>query len=315
MNTTTVKYSLIVSLTAGLIGFGLVGCGGGKDDPTAVALRPPKGELGGGGGAGDGGSKAKANGGGGAPAQTGGFGKITGRIVVPESDKGSIPSPEVIKYAVGKAPVDSGFCAAQMPIFDDSLEINPMNLGIKNVFFYLEEKPNGGKDGVKEKIESQALWPSAGEGMEGKLVLDQQNCTYKPHAMIVLAGQSFVANSQDAVVHSYKGSPSKSTAFNITIPQNGTKEVTPFTRPERSPVSIICATHNWMQGYQLPLDHPYAAVTDADGGFTISDLPAGEHEFIVWHEKGGKIMEHTVVVNGGEETDIGEITVRLSQLR
>ena len=45
-----------------------------------------------------------------------------------------------------------------------------------------------------------------------------------------------------------------------------------------------------MTAYHLPLDHPFAAVSAADGSFEIKDLPAGKHEFKVWHEA-GKMVE------------------------
>jgi hypothetical protein len=45
------------------------------------------------------------------------------------------------------------------------------------------------------------------------------------------------------------------------------------------------------------LDHPYAAVTDAEGAFTIPDLPSGKHTFVVWHEAvDGNFIERKLVV-------------------
>lgn len=308
MKTKQFQLSLALVLTASALSLGLWGCGGGgKDDPTEVALRPPKVEQSGGGGTPAGGGPDGNGGGGPVASPKEGFGSITGRIVIAESDASNVPQQDVIRYAVGTAPVDSGVCASQMPIFDDSLVVNPMNRGIKNTFFYLEEKPRGGKD----SIASQSSWPGA---TDSKLVLDQINCTYKPHAMIVNAGESFTANSQDPVVHSYKGSPPSSTSFNENVPSNGSIEVNVFSRPESKPVPISCATHNWMSGYQLPLDHPYGAVTDDNGKFTITDLPSGDHEFIIWHEKGGTIFEREYTIVADEENDLGEITIRLSQL-
>jgi hypothetical protein len=61
--------------------------------------------------------------------------------------------------------------------------------------------------------------------------------------------------------------------------------------PERLPAKITCPIHAWMVGYMVVKDHPYAAVTDAEGKFELKNLPAGEWTIRVWHEKPGYIKE------------------------
>lgn len=290
------------AIVASILCVSLIGCGGGKDDPTSVALRPPKVQPQGGGG--NGGDPVKTPEDNDAPPpKAGGTGKIVGKILLDEAD--AVPEPSFL-FPVGKAPVDTGFCGSKMAIKNETLLVNPMTRGVHNVFVYLEKMPKGGK----KEIESQSEWP--GQGGEG-LILDQDNCTYAPHAMIVPAGQEFTAKSQDTVVHSYRGSPIKNRDFNLTIPSKGTLKVKPFSRAEKYPVPISCATHSWMSGYQLPLDHPYAAVTNEKGEFIISDLPTGEHKFIIWHENKGVIEERPISVDAGDNPE--EITFRLSQLK
>ena len=41
------------------------------------------------------------------------------------------------------------------------------------------------------------------------------------------------------------------------------------------PIAVKCDAHPWMHAYWLSMDQPYYAVTDADGNFKITDLPAG----------------------------------------
>ncbi|MCA9071807.1 MAG: hypothetical protein KDA84_22925, partial [Planctomycetaceae bacterium] len=243
-----------------------------------------------------------------------GFGTITGKIVIDSADEGSLPSPEAILFAVGKAPVDNTFCASEMAIRNESFIVNPMTRGVQNVFIYLEEMPDDGKKVIA--TQKTEFWPSASKE---NLVLDQQNCTYKPHAMLVKAGEAFTANSQDSVVHSYRGTPFKNSPFNENVNPNSSLKVNPYRRPEPYPVPISCATHSWMSGYQLPLSHPYAAVTNDKGEFQISDLPTGEHEFIIWHENKGSlgkgvVAKQKVTVNVGEN-DLGELTFRLNQFK
>jgi hypothetical protein len=38
----------------------------------------------------------------------------------------------------------------------------------------------------------------------------------------------------------------------------------------------------WMRAYVLVGDHPYLCRTDAEGRFTLSDVPAGEYEAVCW---------------------------------
>jgi hypothetical protein len=65
-----------------------------------------------------------------------------------------------------------------------------------------------------------------------------------------------------------------------------------------------------MRSHWLILDHPYAAITDAQGKFTIADLPAGDYEFRIWHETAGDIeKELKVSVKADQTTDLGEIKV------
>jgi hypothetical protein len=49
--------------------------------------------------------------------------------------------------------------------------------------------------------------------------------------------------------------------------------------------------HPWMTAYWLILDHPYFAVTDERGNFTIRDVPTGPQEVVVWHEALGAEAE------------------------
>ncbi len=47
---------------------------------------------------------------------------------------------------------------------------------------------------------------------------------------------------------------------------------------------LQCDVHNNMNAYWAAFDHPYFAVTDADGKFVISGVPAGKYTLVAWHE-------------------------------
>jgi hypothetical protein len=46
-------------------------------------------------------------------------------------------------------------------------------------------------------------------------------------------------------------------------------------------------------------DHPYFAVPDNDGRFTIPGVPAGKYDVVAWHERAGEVTESAAVPAGG----------------
>ena len=52
-----------------------------------------------------------------------------------------------------------------------------------------------------------------------------------------------------------------------------------FTHPEVM-IPVKCDVHAWMRSYIGVLDHPFFAVTDANGSFAIEGLPPGVTELV-----------------------------------
>jgi hypothetical protein len=68
-------------------------------------------------------------------------------------------------------------------------------------------------------------------------------------------------------------------------------------------VPFKCDVHGWMNAYVGVLTHPYYAVTDAGGTFTLKGLPPGTYTIEAWHEKLGT-MTQTVTVGAKETKEI-----------
>jgi hypothetical protein len=63
-------------------------------------------------------------------------------------------------------------------------------------------------------------------------------------------------------------------------------------------VPVQCDVHGWMHAYIGVLDHPYYAVSGADGSAKISNLPPGTYTIEAWHEKyGTKTQSVTLAAN------------------
>ena len=56
-----------------------------------------------------------------------------------------------------------------------------------------------------------------------------------------------------------------------------------------------------MRAYLIVTEHPYTAVTNAAGRFSLDQVPAGDYTLRLWHERLG---EMTQVVSIGENQEL-----------
>jgi hypothetical protein len=82
--------------------------------------------------------------------------------------------------------------------------------------------------------------------------------------------------------------------FNLGQPVKGMKTTRALTTSEVM-VPIRCDVHGWMNAYVGVVDHPYFAVSGADGAFEIASLPPGTYTLEAWHEKLGTMTQQVVV--------------------
>lgn len=226
----------------------------------------------------------------GAAASTEGVGTLKGKVEF----AGTAPALQPL-YAKGADVKDAAVCAAvEAP--DESVLVK--DGGLANVFIYLRKAPK-----------------ATGTPADATAVFDQKYCTFKPHAMIMRVGQTVKVLNSDGVAHNTHTYGIKTTPFNQIVSPNDTEKgaALVYKQAEQEPISVGCDIHPWMKAYHLPIDHNFAAVSAADGTFEIKDLPAGKHEFKVWHET-GKLLEKALVVTIKPGDNELKIKVTPSQL-
>lgn len=148
---------------------------------------------------------------------------------------------------------------------------------VANVFVY-----------VKKGLPKKAEYPLP----EQPAVLDQIGCMYRPRVQGVRVGQELVIKNSDPLTHNTRSYAFRNRPFNVAQPAGAEERTKVFTRPERA-IQMGCDLHAWMKAFVFAMDHPFFAVTGADGKFTISGLPPGEYELEAWHEEFGE-QEATV---------------------
>jgi plastocyanin len=118
------------------------------------------------------------------------------------------------------------------------------------------------------------------------VTLDQNGCKYVPRVLGVQAGQPLKIVNSDQTNHNIHPLPRVNREFDESqLAGQG-----PITRKFKRPEAIFpvkCNQHSWMRAYIAVLAHPFFAVSDSNGAFTIKGLPPGEYEIEAWHEKYG----------------------------
>jgi hypothetical protein len=146
-------------------------------------------------------------------------------------------------------------------------------------------------------------------------VIDQMGCRFIPQAFVLRVGQPLQMKNSDPVSHNVHTSPVSNGSFNQIIkPNDATGISIKYDRPETRPVQTKCDIHAWMLAWHLPLNHPYAAVTRADGTFEIKDLPPGDWEFSVWHGRAGDVVRPVPIKAAAGQVIEQEFQVPASKL-
>ena len=234
------------------------------------------------------------------------WGTVKGRLVF----GGDAPEPVVLEIER-----DADVCG-RYELIDESLIVNKDNLGLRYVAIWLDTKE-------KLSIHPDSLVPPTEIP-----VLDNKGCRFEPHMLAIRTDQVMHLTNSDSVAHNAAVYVRRSTPFSEIIPQTQPLEKK-FTKPETLPTRVDCSIHAWMKAWLIISDHPYVAITDADGNFELQNVPAGEWKFKFWHERPGYLqnvrqgdsavpMEKgvwTLKVEGLKTLDLGELTAAAEQFK
>jgi len=214
-----------------------------------------------------------------------GWGSFSGQFLY----DGDWPEPKLL---MKKGEGALGWEAPQ-DIYSRELIVDKKSMGLKNVFVYLTKKP--------DKIHPDLVEPNQ-PGLSFHC-LDRR---FEPHALIVRTDQTVGVQNSDPLYTNVHGYPIYNEPFNRMLEIRDRKGFqVDFRRAERIPFRIVSDQATWMKAHWLVVDHPYAALTDEQGKFTIKNLPAGTHYFKVWHEKFGFLnRKMTIEIKPGKRVKL-----------
>ena len=202
--------------------------------------------------------------------------------------EGDVPEKKVLEITK-----DEKVCGAD-PKFDESLVVGEGN-ALKNTIVYLIDI-SAGKD-----FDETA-----------KLEIDQKGCKFTPHVQIVPVGKRITMLNSDRIMHNVHIFSNINKAVNKPHSKMVRKMKLPKVSKPEGPVEIKCDIHGWMSAWAAYVPHPYFAVTNEKGEFTLEDVPAGEYKLGYWHEACGTNSKAPVAVTveaGGTVTQ--DFTLKL----
>lgn len=205
------------------------------------------------------------------------LGTVTGRVVV----EGTVPPAEVIRLDADPK------CVARADGEERRAEYVVMGDGnsLQNAFVYV-------KEGLPGRLYPVPSTP---------VVLDQQKCRYVPRVIGIQVGQQLTIRNSDPLLHNVRAEGAINEPFDVGTPVQGMEITRTFVTREVM-VPFKCNVHSWMNAYVGVLEHPYFAVTDSSGRFSLPPLPPGTYTIEIWHERfGTQTQQVTVAAQAGND--------------
>ncbi|MGH7825604.1 MAG: carboxypeptidase regulatory-like domain-containing protein [Candidatus Binatia bacterium] len=197
-------------------------------------------------------------------------GSITGEVVYNDVP----PTTPVVKVTK-----DQDYCGETLP---NETYLIDFQGGLKNAVVFIEAAPSVQQISQKQNI------------------LDNSGCRYSPRILAMQKGEKLKVRNNDPKLHIPHSYLDQRTVFTLSLPFRGTTiDATPRIR-QAGILKVVCDTHAWMLAYIHVFDHPYFAVTDERGMFSIPDLPPGTYTLKAWHEDAGVRSQEIFVPESGD---------------
>ncbi|HRI51201.1 MAG TPA: hypothetical protein PLW65_13565, partial [Pseudomonadota bacterium] len=194
------------------------------------------------------------------------------------------PAPQSGATATGRA----SLIGKPPPVEAQPRGSDPFCAGLARTDESLVVDPRGGLQNVLVRVVEGGGGPYAPPAEPVRLT--QTECRYSPRVLGVVRGQPVLVSNSDGTLHNVHALLGETTVLNqiqlnAEAPLIDLRQILAVTRT--SPLKLRCDIHPWMAAYLFVLEHPFFAVTAADGTFTLKNLPLGEYVLEAWHERLG----------------------------
>jgi len=182
---------------------------------------------------------------------------------------------------------DSKLCGEE--VIGEELNVVEGSRGIEGVIVSLEGIAKG-KPKPKEEV----------------IVIENRGCRFIPYITATVVGSTLQVQNTDPILHTTHARFETKhgwTLWNVVQQAGAQGMMKPLAMIGM--VDVRCDLHPNMRSYVHVFNHPYFTVTDTEGAFELTNVPAGTYQLTVWHARiGSKGRSITVPPNGTVTADI-----------
>ncbi len=124
-------------------------------------------------------------------------------------------------------------------------------------------------------------------------ILRNEKCRFLPHIGIGSIKQPLEVQNSDAILHNTHIRTDTRAFFNVVLLPQSKGIMKIMKKPGL--MTIACNKHPFMEGFIHVFDHPYHAITDTQGAFSIPNLPPGIYRLAIWHKTLGTINQTVTI--------------------
>jgi len=136
------------------------------------------------------------------------------------------------------------------------------------------------------------------------VVLDQRGCFYVPRVLGLQVNQTLEIRNSDNTVQNVHPTPKNNPDANRSQRPSSDPLMLRFAHAEIV-IPFKDNQHPWKKAYVGVFAHPFFAVSNRQGEFTIAGLPPGDYTIAAWHEQfGEKTFEVKVYPRSTQSLDI-----------
>lgn len=167
---------------------------------------------------------------------------------------------------------------------DERVVVDAKTRGVKNVVVWL--RPDN--QDSKARLAADEIHPADARRKPREWwVMNQPQGVYEPRIVTARVGDTLGVANLAAVPCNFVWDSANNGVANVLIAPGRTFQLPAPLAAETAPIVYKSALAPQAVGYVRVFDHPYAALTDADGRFELRDAPVGKYRLVYWHEKVG----------------------------